>query len=140
MIVTFGKHKNRTCEWVVENEPDYAEWVIDTANGGDARPGFVRVAREMARLLGVEPPGGDEFETRGRAPPAPPPKPQERSWWEVLECDRHADPAAVKAAWRKQCSLYHPDKVASLGRELQELANRKMQEIQRAYDDAQCPF
>ncbi len=39
----------------------------------------------------------------------------------------------IRSAYRSRMSEYHPDKVAHLGEELQELAHRKVLEIQEAY-------
>ena len=41
----------------------------------------------------------------------------------------------VTRAYRERLKEYHPDRVAALGRELQELAHRKTLDIQRAYDE-----
>jgi DnaJ-domain-containing protein 1 len=41
----------------------------------------------------------------------------------------------MHAAYRREMSNYHPDKVAHLGTELQELAKRKAQAINRAYKE-----
>jgi len=40
----------------------------------------------------------------------------------------------IKAAYRVAVAQYHPDKVAHLGKELQELAHRKFVAIQEAYE------
>jgi hypothetical protein len=39
----------------------------------------------------------------------------------------------IKYAYREQANLYHPDRVAHLGPEFQELANEKMKEINKAF-------
>jgi DnaJ like chaperone protein len=44
-------------------------------------------------------------------------------------------PGPVRAAYRREMVNYHPDKVAHLGKELQELAKTKAQEINRAYEE-----
>ena len=41
----------------------------------------------------------------------------------------------IRAAYHREMANYHPDKVAHLGAELQELANRKAQAINRAYEE-----
>jgi DnaJ like chaperone protein len=64
------------------------------------------------------------------------PDPQEKSWHEVLEVAPDADLDAIHSAHQRLISLYHPDKVASLGRELQELATSKAQAINAAYQRA----
>ena len=39
----------------------------------------------------------------------------------------------IRSAYRARMNEYHPDKVDHLGEELQELAHRKVLEIQKAY-------
>jgi len=53
--------------------------------------------------------------------------------WEILGVSRNASSDAIQAAYRARMQEYHPDKVAHLGVDLQELAHEKSQEIQRAY-------
>ena len=45
-----------------------------------------------------------------------------------------ASQQAIRSAYRARMSEYHPDKVAHLGEDLQKLANRKVLEIQQAYE------
>jgi DnaJ-class molecular chaperone len=54
-------------------------------------------------------------------------------WWETLKVDKNATPEQVRAAFRREISKYHPDRVEGLGIELQELADRKAKEVNRAY-------
>jgi hypothetical protein len=44
----------------------------------------------------------------------------------------------IRSAYKREMASYHPDKVAHLGQELQELAKRKTQEINHAYHDLLC--
>ncbi len=53
--------------------------------------------------------------------------------YEVLGISRPASRDAIQSAYRARMQEYHPDKVAHLGEELQELALEKSQQIQRAY-------
>jgi DnaJ-domain-containing protein 1 len=55
----------------------------------------------------------------------------------LLEVSPHASPEEIKAAYRRAVSRYHPDKVAHLGEEFQDLAHRKFLAIQRAYERLQ---
>jgi DnaJ like chaperone protein len=64
------------------------------------------------------------------ADPAPP------HWTTVLELPSDASVEQIREAYRRLISQYHPDKVASLGRELQALAEAKSKEIALAYQDA----
>ena len=51
----------------------------------------------------------------------------------MLGISRSATSEEIQAAYRARMREYHPDKVAHLGEDLQQLAHRKSQEIQRAY-------
>lgn len=53
--------------------------------------------------------------------------------YEVLGISPSASTEEVHAAFRAQMQQYHPDKVAHLGDELQQLAHQKSQQILRAY-------
>lgn len=64
---------------------------------------------------------------------APPQRPESFDPYEVLGVTRSASIAEIQAAYRARMKEYHPDKVAHLGRELQQLAHVKAQDIQRAY-------
>ncbi|MEO5364046.1 MAG: hypothetical protein H7838_10555 [Magnetococcus sp. DMHC-8] len=61
--------------------------------------------------------------------------PQEKGFQErrILGIKGEPTPERIKAALRKRIRKYHPDRVASMGMELRELAHRKTQEITRAY-------
>jgi hypothetical protein len=52
----------------------------------------------------------------------------------LLEISPQASPAEIRAAYRRAVGRYHPDKVAHLGKEFQDLAHRKLLAIQKAYD------
>ena len=68
--------------------------------------------------------------------PEPPKPPKPPSWPEVLGLEEYATLDEIRAAYKRLMSQYHPDKVASLGVELQELAERKSKEIAVAYQQA----
>jgi DnaJ domain len=57
-----------------------------------------------------------------------------RPWWQVLETTEHATLEEVKAAYRAKVQKYHPDRVNNLATDFQELADRKMKEINQAYE------
>jgi hypothetical protein len=54
--------------------------------------------------------------------------------YQVLGLKPDARPDEIRAAYRHAAQAYHPDKVAHLGPELRELAQKKFVEIQKAYD------
>lgn len=53
--------------------------------------------------------------------------------YNLLEVSPRASPEEIKAAYRRAVARYHPDKVAHLGKEFQELAHKKLLAIQQAY-------
>ncbi|MEN8185057.1 MAG: DnaJ domain-containing protein [Myxococcota bacterium] len=53
--------------------------------------------------------------------------------YEILGIPTSASAEAIQAAYKARMQEYHPDKVAHLGEELQQLAHRKAIEIQQAY-------
>jgi len=79
--------------------------------------------------------------SRGPRPPeAGGPGPEESADFDrmdpytLLEVSPRASAEEIRAAYRRAVGRYHPDKVAHLGREFQELAHRKLLAIRRAYD------
>jgi DnaJ-domain-containing protein 1 len=69
---------------------------------------------------------GRERKARQKAPAVDP--------YQVLGIPVTASHDAIRSAYRSRMMEYHPDKVAHLGKELQELAHRKALEIQKAYE------
>ena len=51
----------------------------------------------------------------------------------MLGVGPEATPDEIAHAYREQMKRYHPDRVASLGEDLQRLAHEKVLAIQRAY-------
>lgn len=70
--------------------------------------------------------------TTAEADPAAPLSP-----WQVLGVSPGASQEAIHAAYKKLLLQYHPDRVAHLGEELQQLAHRKTLAIQEAYTSLQ---
>lgn len=52
----------------------------------------------------------------------------------TLGVSPNATQAEIREAYRKLANQYHPDKVAHLGKEFQQLAEKRFKEIQNAYD------
>lgn len=53
---------------------------------------------------------------------------------DILGVPRDADWDTIRKAYHSRANRYHPDKVSHLGEEFQQLAHKKFQEIQWAYD------
>jgi DnaJ domain len=53
---------------------------------------------------------------------------------ELLGLKGQVTKSDIKCAYREQASLYHPDKVAHLALEIQELATERMREINQAFE------
>ena len=54
--------------------------------------------------------------------------------YEILDVPAGSDFDAIKAAYQNKIRQYHPDKVADMGPEVQEVAEKHAQEINEAYD------
>jgi DnaJ-class molecular chaperone len=57
-------------------------------------------------------------------------------WFEVLGVTPVASLTEIKTAYRLRAHQYHPDRVEGLGVELREIAERKMKELNIAYQSA----
>ena len=54
--------------------------------------------------------------------------------YSILKIQSGASLEEIKRSYRALMKRYHPDRVNDLGEELQDLANQKTVQIQRAYD------
>ena len=57
-----------------------------------------------------------------------------RDYYEVLGVDKSASAEEIKKAYRKMAVKYHPDKVATLGEDVQKAAEEKFKAISQAYE------
>jgi len=64
---------------------------------------------------------------------SPSSKEPEPSWYQVLEVSPSASMDQIEAAYKRRMSEYHPDKVARMGQEIREVAERKCKQINAAY-------
>jgi preprotein translocase subunit Sec63 len=63
-------------------------------------------------------------------------RPREPTWFEVLGVKPTATIDEIKNAYRERALQYHPDRVQGLGQEFQDIADRKMRELNLAYQSA----
>lgn len=75
---------------------------------------------------------GDDQHAHGRESPRS--DARAKSPHEILGVTPGAGRDEIRAAYRKLANQYHPDKVAHLGKEFQEMAENRFKEIQQAYD------
>lgn len=61
-------------------------------------------------------------------------RPDNESNYKILEIDPSATDDEVKKAYRKMAVKYHPDKVATLGEDVQKAAEEKFKAVAQAYD------
>lgn len=72
---------------------------------------------------------------RGTAPaPADEAPASASNWHEILAVSPAASRDEIVAAWRRRVSEYHPDKVAGMAPEIRELAHRRTQRVNAAYE------
>ena len=69
----------------------------------------------------------------GPSRPTPPPSASPSSPYEVLGVPRTATFEQIRAAYQRLVQQYHPDRVADMGPELREVAERRTKEINVAY-------
>lgn len=100
---------------------------MDFGRGG---PSFSRGGAAQSRQ------GAASHET----PPPPPVAPAPADFYAVFGVDADADFRAVKKAYLDALKRYHPDRVAGLGDEFTELAERKTREFNEAYKAAKAHF
>lgn len=56
------------------------------------------------------------------------------NWHQILAVSPDAHRDEIVAAWRRRVSEYHPDKVAGMAPEIRELAHRRTQRVNAAYE------
>lgn len=122
MILNFGKYRGRSTEEIYRDDPSYVDWVLKTTS---ENPAFY-AAQQAFKRLRVDDTSEEINKSRAALP-----------WFEVLCVEPDAPLDAIRTAFKRQMKLYHPDKVNGLGVELQELATRKTQEINAAWNAAQ---
>jgi DnaJ like chaperone protein len=61
-------------------------------------------------------------------------RPSNDSNYRILEIEPSATDEEVKKAYRKMAIKYHPDKVATLGEDVQKAAEEKFKAISQAYE------
>jgi hypothetical protein len=93
--------------------------------------------RDHADRAGRESGEGDSEQGSSRAQPATSARSPDP--YEVLGISASASAEAIRVAYKARMQEYHPDKVAHLGEELQQLAHRKALEIQQAYRQLRRP-
>ena len=63
-----------------------------------------------------------------------------RHWSDVLDISAMASREEIVAAYKRRISEYHPDKVATMGCEIRDLAQQRSAQINAAYDEAMKQF
>ena len=58
-----------------------------------------------------------------------------KDYYKILGVERKASAEEIKKAYRKVAIKFHPDKVASLGEDVQKAAKEKFQKVLEAYEN-----
>ena len=118
-----------------------------SAAGGSLHPEEDRLMREAAATFGFRPGAYESLKMRygagtgpgssGYGPSGAASGSQSlKSAYAALGIPENATESEIRKAYRKKASEYHPDKIAAKGlpKDFTELANKKFQEIQEAWD------
>lgn len=114
----------------IRNEAVFLEVSIQKGNGYYVVAEPI-VAEAIIETLALKARG--QTTSRSRRRPTPQAQPEATSPYEILGVETGAPEEEVNAAYRKLVLMYHPDKVASLAPEYKEIAERRMKEINAAY-------
>lgn len=101
-----------------------------SAKGGEAAGGSARSSD------GADDESGQRARSQEHRDEFREPRSTPQHWSEVLDVPSVAHLDEIKAAYRRKMSQYHPDKVATLGPELKQLADLMTKRINHAYDQA----
>ena len=108
----------------------------DTKRQGDEE--MKRAAEKAQRRNAEERARRDEWEAQRRADAARQEeerkRQEQRDAYEVLGISRAASEAEIRAAYKRESLKYHPDRVSHLGEEFKVIAEKKMREINRAFE------
>ncbi|HVW30393.1 MAG TPA: J domain-containing protein [Polyangiaceae bacterium] len=111
--------------------------LLESTISGSVNP-FADASAALQRRTAADIVGAFEAMLTETPPPLPAPAPKAtstaRDHYAALEIPRGASREQILAAYRKRAVEYHPDRVAALGRDLRELAERRMTEINAARD------
>ncbi len=94
--------------------------------------------RYIKRLRGRRPDpnqsGHQQHHGRQESGEADPTRPRNKTPYDILGVAPNASCEEIHKAYRKLVNQYHPDKVAHLGQEFQDMAEKRFKEIQHAYE------
>jgi DnaJ like chaperone protein len=94
---------------------------------GVAHPSEIQAIEQISSLLGVSPP--DLVSIRSMFIK------DATSAYKIMEISQDATDEEVKKAYRKMALKYHPDRVSTMGEDVQKAAKLKFQELQAAYEE-----
>jgi hypothetical protein len=78
----------------------------------------------------------DSGQNEEREAGTPSARPTRAAWHKILQVPPGSSMEDIRCAYRHRMSEYHPDKVAQLGEEICQVADRKSKEINAAYEEA----
>ena len=132
-----------TCGVMAYEDPSLQTWAwipgfafLGLLFGACANSYLFRVAKNLESTAK----GGPHYQTRSArdappttADPGAPSPPPSADPWAILGISRAAEPRDIRRAYHARMAQYHPDKVATLGTELRDLAEAKSKAITAAY-------
>ena len=116
----------------IRSSMDYSQrlqlyhFLVDLAACDGLHPSEIDLLEVIASYLGLAKSDADSILTMFR--------PNNDSNYKILGIEPSATDEEVKKAYRKMAIMYHPDKVATLGEDVQKAAEEKFKAISQAYE------
>jgi DnaJ-domain-containing proteins 1 len=96
-----------------------------SASDGDVHPKEIKVIQTMANYLNINKNDYESIKAMFAK--------DEKAMFRILEISPSSSNNEIKKAYRKMANKYHPDKVAHLGKEMQNVAEEKFKAVNDAY-------
>ncbi len=123
-----------TNSYIVLNVTDGGHAGTSSKSSRDEKDGRSFEGQKSGPYRGCDSTDSGQNEEREESIPSA--RPTRTAWHEILQIPPDSSMEDIHRAYRRRMSEYHPDKVAQLGQEIRQVAERKSKEINAAYEEA----